>query len=86
MTRQEYEDLKQQSRPDLFKPTAEYTEKDLRDMWKDFKEGWEHRGYSSEDAERSAESFIRGMTGRTTYHLIPKEERFLKDDFGFYPG
>ena len=86
MTRQEYEDLKQQSRPDLFKPTPEYTEEDLRSMWEDFQEDWQRRGYSSAQAQRAAESFIRGMTGRTTYHLIPKDQRLLKHDLSLYPG
>lgn len=76
MTKQDY----------LFKPTKEYTTRDLKSMWEDFQEDWKRRGYSSEQAERAAESFIRGVTGRGTYHRIPKEARFLKDDFGLYPG
>jgi hypothetical protein len=71
---------------DLFKPTPKYTEHDLRRMWRDFQDKWQRRGYDSEDAEQVAESFIRGITGRATYHRIPKERRFLKDDSSLYPG
>jgi hypothetical protein len=67
---------------DLFQPTSEYTEQDLRDMYERFIRRKKDRGRSDEEAEFAAECFIRGFTGRTTYHLIPKEERFLKDDIG----
>jgi hypothetical protein len=69
---------------DLFKPTSEYTEQDLREMWDIFISRQKHRGRSDEEAKFAAECFIRGFTGRTTYHLIPKKERFLKDHVGIF--
>jgi hypothetical protein len=70
---------------DLFKPTSEYTEQDLREMWDIFISRQKRRGRSDEEAEEAAECFIRGFTGRTTYRQIPEERRFLKDGPGIYP-